>query len=114
MAVCAGINAQGNRCKAKAMPGAEWCFNHSPDHEEARRRRASKGGKRGGRGRPLTEVADVKTRLSELADGVLLGTVDKADASVVSQVWNTYLRAVGMELKLREQEELQTRIEALE
>jgi len=45
---------------------------------------------------------------------VLLGTVDKADASVVSQVWNTYLRAVGMELKLREQEELQTRIEALE
>ena len=47
---CAGITAAGGRCKAEAMPEAEWCWNHHPDYEQARRRRASKGGRRGGRG----------------------------------------------------------------
>jgi hypothetical protein len=56
MARCAGITAAGERCKAEAMPSEQWCWNHHPDHEQARRRRASKGGKRGGRGRPIAEL----------------------------------------------------------
>src|SRR3712207_7801971 len=46
------------------------CFSHHPDYEAARRRRASKGGKRGGRGRPQAELANIKQRLSDLADDV--------------------------------------------
>jgi hypothetical protein len=114
MSRCAGIRADGGRCKAEAMPEAEWCWNHHPDHEEARRRRASKGGKRGGRGRPQSELADIKARLSDLADEVLAGEVDKGVAAVASQVLNVYLRAVTVELKVREELELIERLEALE
>jgi hypothetical protein len=48
MSVCRrGIKADGGRCKAQAMRGSSWCLNHDPDKSEERRRRASKGGKRG-------------------------------------------------------------------
>src|SRR5215218_2909228 len=114
MSRCAGIRADGGRCKAKAMPEAEWCWNHHPDYEQARRRRASKGGKRGGRGRPQAELSDIKRRLSDLADDVLEGRQDKAVAAVASQVLNVLLRAISVETKLKEQLELGGRLEALE
>src|SRR5215213_9976414 len=114
MARCAAIKPNGERCKAEAMPGAEWCWSHHPDYEQARRRRASKGGKRGGRGRPQAELAGIKARLSELADDVLEGRQDKGVAAVASQVLNVYLRAVSVELKVKEQFELVERLESLE
>src|SRR5215204_5818642 len=114
MARCAGITAVGSRCKAEAMPREEWCWNHHPDHEQARRRRPSKGGKRGGRGRPVTELgalrdenADIRRRLP---DGELAPNV----AAVAVQSINTDIRAVGAALKAREQEDLIERLEALE
>ena len=114
MARCAAIKADGGHCKAEAMPEVEWCWNHHPDYEEARRRRASKGGKRGGRGRPQTELADLKDKLSELADKVLAGEVDKGAAAVAGQLLNTVIRAVSVEMKVREQDEILERLEALE
>jgi hypothetical protein len=114
MSRCAGIRADGGRCKAEAMPEAEWCWNHHPDYEQARRRRASKGGKRGGRGRPLADVAETKRFLRGLAGAVLQGSVDRSDAAVAGQLLNTYLRAVSVELKAREQEEIVGRLEELE
>jgi hypothetical protein len=96
------------------MPEAEWCWSHHPDHADERRRRASKGGRRGGRGRPQTELADIKGRLSDLADDVLEGNVQRSVAAVASQVLNVYLRAVSVEMKVREVEELTARLEALE
>jgi hypothetical protein len=114
MGVCSGIRADGGRCKAQAMRNSAFCIGHDPDQAEARRRRASKGGKRGGRGRPQAELADIKRRLSDLADAALEGSVDKGVAAVASQVLNVYLRAVSVELKAREQLELIERLEALE
>ena len=114
MSRCAGIRADGGRCGAQAIRDTEWCFNHHPDYEEARQRRASKGGKRGGRGRPQVELGDVKQRLRELVDGVLSGRVERGDAAVVSQVWNTYIRAVATELKAREVEDQERRLTELE
>ena len=114
MSRCAGIRADGDRCKAEAMPEAEWCWNHHPDYAQARRRRASKGGKRGGRGRPQAELSDIKRRLSDLADDVLQGRQEKGVAAVASQVLNVYLRAISVETKLKEQFELVERLESLE
>src|ERR687889_1167937 len=114
MALCSGIRADGGRCGAQAMRNSAYCIGHDPGQAEARRRRASKGGKRGGRGRPQAELSDIKRRLSELADEVLEGRQDKAVAAVASQVLNVYLRAVSVELKVREQTELIERLEALE
>ena len=114
MALCSGIKADGGRCRAQAMHGSEWCIGHDPDKAEARRLRASKGGKRGGRGRPQAELSDVKRRLSDLVNAVLEGRTDRGDAAVAGQLLNTYIRAVGVELKVREQIELVERLDALE
>ncbi len=114
MSLCSGIRADGGRCRAQAMRSSEWCIGHDPDQAEARRRRASKGGKRGGRGRPLTELAGLKTRLSDLADDVLAGNVNRASAAVAGQLLNTIIRAVSVELKAREQLDLIERLEELE
>jgi hypothetical protein len=114
MAKCSAIKADNGRCKVEAMPGAEWCWNHHPDYEEARRRRASKGGTRGGRGRPLVELADVKRQLREMADDVIAGRTDRGNAAVAGQLLGTFLRAASVELKVREQDEILQRLDALE
>ncbi len=114
MSVCSGIKADGGRCKAQATRNSEWCIGHDPDQAEARRRRASKGGRRGGRGRPQAELAEVKSILHGLADSVLKGTTDRQDAAVVGQLLNTLIRAVSVEVKLKEQLELVERLERLE
>jgi hypothetical protein len=111
---CTFIKPGGDRCGSIAMKGYPTCYGHRPDLAEERRRNASKGGKRGGRGRSQTELTDIKTRLSDLADDVLAGKVDKGVAAVASQVLNVYLRAVSVELKAREQMELIERLEALD
>jgi hypothetical protein len=42
------------------------------------------------------------------------GRMDRADAAVISQIWGTYLRAVSVELKAREQLEIIEKLAALE
>ena len=83
---------------------------HDPAHADKRRRAASKAGK----SKPSRELAGIKQRFSDLAEDVLAGTVDRGDAAVVGQLLNTYLRAVSVELKAREQLELVERLESLE
>ena len=114
MGRCAGITAAGSRCKAEAMPDEEWCWNHHPDYEQARRRRASKGGKRGGRGRPQRETESIKALLEDLTERVLSGDLDTGRAAVANQLVNTRLRAIEQERKNKETEELESRIETLE
>jgi hypothetical protein len=114
MARCAGITAAGSRCKAEAMPREEWCWNHHPDHEQARRRRASKGGKRGGRGRPVTELGALRDENADIRRRLLEGELAPNVAAVAVQSINTDIRAVGAALKAREQEELVERMDALE
>ena len=114
MAKCSGITQAGIACKGIPIDGSQWCHAHHPDRTDERRRYGSKGGKRGGRGRPQAELSDIKRRLSELADDVLEGRQDKAVAAVASQVLNVYLRAISVETKLKEQLELVERLESLE
>lgn len=42
------------------------------------------------------------------------GNMDRADAVVCGQLYNTLIRAVSVELKAREQMELEARLEELE
>src|SRR5215217_7987561 len=114
MARCAAIKANGERCKIDAIEDQEWCWSHHPDFEEERTRRASKAGRRGGRGRKQIEPNSIKTQLQSLADGVLDGSIVRADAAVASQMLNVRLRAVEIERRVRETEDLEARIEALE
>ncbi len=111
---CGAIKASGERCKAVAIRGSEWCPAHHPDRAEQRRRAASKGGKRGGRGRPQAELSDLKALLSDLTERVLSGDLDTGRAAVANQLLNTRLRAVEVERRLREIGEIEERLERLE
>ncbi len=110
MSVCAGIKRDGTRCTVGVSPGAQWCFNHDPARQAERRRNAARGGK----ARASGELAGIKQRLSDLADDVLEEKVDKGAAAVAGQLLNTYLRAVSVELKVREAQDLERRMEELE
>lgn len=114
MALCSGIRADGGRCRAQAMRNSEWCIGHDPDQADARRRRASKGGKRGGRGRPTSELARLGARFEELADKVLTGEIERAAGAVAGQLLNGARACIRDALTAREQEELVARLEALE
>jgi hypothetical protein len=114
MSVCSGIRADGGRCKAQAMRNSEWCINHHPDQAELRRRRASKGGKRGGRGRPITELASLRDENADIRRRLLEGELLPNVAAVAVQSINTDIRAVGAAMKAREQEEILERLQALE
>jgi predicted RNA-binding Zn ribbon-like protein len=111
---CLGTKRDNSPCTVTVEPPKTYCWWHDPANAETRKQAAARGGKRAGRGRPQTELANIKQRLSELADEVLAGEVDKGVAAVASQVLNVYLRAVSVELKAREQLELIERLEALE
>ena len=114
MALCSGIRADGGRCKAQAIRDNEYCIAHHPGYADARRRRNSKGGKRGGRGRPTTELARLGARFEELADKVLLGEVERGVGAIAGQLLNGARACVRDGLRAREQEELIERLELLE
>ena len=114
MARCAAIKPNGQRCKVEAMPDAGWCYSHHPDFAEERSRRASRAGKTGGRGRPATELRDIKVLLEDLTERVLAGKLPTGQAAVGNQLINTRLRAIETERKIKETEDLEARIEALE
>ena len=101
MSQCAGTKADSGRCGAQAITGSQWCFSHHPDYEEARRRRAAKGGKRGGRGRPGADLADLKRDVHKVIGDVLAGNVLQGPGAVALQGYNTLLRATKVELDIR-------------
>src|SRR5215208_3419222 len=113
MAQCAAIKASGERCRGVAIGSSEWCYQHSPAHAQERRRNASKGGRRGGRGRssPAGELREIKATLRELTEDVLSGKRDKSIATVANLLLNTRLRAVELERRWRETQELEGRLQ---
>lgn len=107
---CGGTKRDGSPCTATVEAPKRFCWWHDPANADQRRRAASKAGK----AKPSRELASIKARLSDLADDVLEGHTDKGVAAVASQVLNVYLRAVSVEIKVREQGELVDRLERLE
>ena len=117
MSKCASIKADGSTCEGVPKVGATYCYAHDPERLEERRRNAAKGGAKAGRGRPAStggEIPAVKKAVLELVEGVLSGAVDRGAAAVAGNLYNTVLRATDLERRVRETEELERRLEALE
>ena len=107
---CAAITSAGERCKLEATTGS-YCWSHAPENAAARKARARRGGKaRGASG----ELAEVKREVRTVIASVLDGSVEKASGAVALQGFNTLLRAVSVEMKIKEVEELEERIANLE
>ncbi len=107
---CTATKRDGSPCTLPSNDASGLCWAHNPANAERRRR----GQSRGGKNKPSRELANIKQRLSDLADDVLEERVDRGIGAVASQILNVYLRAVSVELRAREQLELTERLEALE
>jgi hypothetical protein len=107
---CTATKRDGSPCTLPSYGSDGLCWAHDPKNAERRRR----GQSRGGKSKPSKELAGIKQRLSDLADDVLVAKVDKGVAAVASQILNVYLRSIELERKIKETDELEARIEALE
>jgi hypothetical protein len=59
-------------------------------------------------------LPSIKARLEDLTEQVLSGELPTGPAAVANQLLNTRLRAIELERKIKETEELEARLEALE
>ena len=114
MGPCRATKANGEPCKGTATGPHGLCWAHAPENADRRRRMASKAA----RAKPNRELAGIKALLSELTTRVLGGEdvepLETGRAAVANQLLNTRLRAVEVERKVKETEDLEARIEELE
>lgn len=112
---CAFIKAGGERCRARAMADSSYCYNHEPDRAEERKRNASKGGNSGGRGRPgHGEIIRLRKQLRDLTALVVDGGLETSRGAVANQLIGTQVRLLEFERRLRETEEMEERLDAIE
>jgi len=107
---CSGITREGARCTRSADGPNGLCWLHDPGRSEDRSRAAS----RAGRSKSNRELSGLKTQLQDLTEQVLAGDLETGRAAVANQLINTRLRAIELERKIKETDELEARIEALE
>jgi hypothetical protein len=110
MAVCRATKANGEPCTLAANGPQGFCWAHDPANRDKRRRMAS----RAARSKPSRELSSIKALLEDLTERVLSGELHTGQAAVANQLANTRLRAIELERKIRETEELAERLEALE
>jgi hypothetical protein len=107
---CAANKENGSPCERIVGASQEYCYSHDPRRSSERQRNAAKGG----RARGNAEIGDLKNQLEDLAAGVLSGEIGRGEAIAVNQILNTRARLLEIERKGKEQEELETRLEAME
>ena len=106
---CTATKRDGSPCTLPSNGPNALCWAHDPKNAERRRR----GQSRGGRNKPSREIVAIRARLSDLAEDVLAGRVDRADAAVAGQLLGTVIRAIGVEVKVKEVEEVAREVEEL-
>jgi hypothetical protein len=117
MAKCTFTKRDGDECRGVAVGPSGGCYAHDPAYELDRKRDARRNGKRGGRGRPNPGTADLhrlQSRFEALAEQVLAGTVARADAAVAIQAWNGARACIAASVRVRELEDVERRLDALE
>jgi hypothetical protein len=114
MSQCTAIKRGGERCKGVAIDTSGLCYSHSPNHADARKRAARKGGQRGGRGRPQTQLASLILENADIRARVLRGEIMPNVGAVTIQSINAAIRAVKVGLEVQEQQDLEERLAELE
>jgi hypothetical protein len=107
---CAGNTEDGRPCERIVKAAQRYCYSHDPQRAEERKCNAARGGK----AKVNRELAGIKTQLEDLTKDVLSGELSTGRAAVANQLINTRLRAIELERKIKETEELEARIERLE
>src|SRR5215207_6466177 len=110
MAKCTATKRNGDRCTLPAVGKQGVCWAHDPQHAEQRRRRAS----RGGRGKAGRAVKELHVLLEDLTERVIDGNLETSRGAVANQLIGTRIRLFEYERRLKELEELEARLEAVE
>ena len=106
---CRGTKRDGTDCTLPAKGPDGYCWAHSPQHAEERRRAAS----RAGRSRPSTEVRTIKDEIKRVISEVKAGDLDRNDAAVMIQGYRALKDFIALERQVRETDELAAEIEEL-
>ncbi len=108
--MCSATKRDGSPCTLPSNGSNGLCWAHDPANQEKRRRGQSRGGKT----KPSRDLAEAKAAIRATIEGVRTGALDKGVGAVMFQGYGALIRAVELERKVREQDELLERIEALE
>ena len=108
---CAATKPDNTPCERIADASQDYCYSHDPSRALDRQRASSKAGRSKG---PMSEIAEIKRRLKELVEEILEGKVDKSKGSVAIQGYGALRGYFDLESKVRELEEIEARLEALE
>ena len=104
MRQCTAITSSGTRCQRLIAETEEHCFGHDPSKAAQRKQLASSAAKAKGAG---SEIARIKERLKEIAEGILSGEMDKARGSVTVQAYGVLKGYLELERRGREEQELE-------
>ena len=107
---CAGTKRDGTRCALQAQAFKDVCWAHDPLNASARQSRASKGG----RSKASKAVKELHALLEDLTQRVIEGELETSRGAVANQLISTRARLLEYERRLKEQDEILARIEALE
>jgi hypothetical protein len=110
MARCTATKPDGSSCERIVGASQAYCYAHDPSYADRRRRDAAKAGRSTSNG----EFGEVKGLLKKLIQQVLSGELETSRAAVANQCLNTRLRALELERKWKETQELEGRLEAVE
>lgn len=110
MARCRENKPDGTPCERIVPASQSYCYSHDPERKAERKRNASKAAK----SKPSREIGDLKKQLENLVEDVLGRRVETGRASVANQLINTRARLIELERRVKEADEFEARLEALE
>jgi hypothetical protein len=110
VARCSAIRVSGERCRGVPIRSSDLCAAHHPDYRERRR----SGARRGGKARGTSEMASVKAEIKRVIEDVLESRIERGVGTAAFMGFNALLKAIETERRIREQDELEERITALE
>jgi Skp family chaperone for outer membrane proteins len=113
MLLCSSITKAGARCRAQAIHNSEYCINHDPGKQEARRLRSQKGGRVAGRGRASHDLKELKARFEELAEKAMNKGAPRGNIAVAVQALAQARMCIRDGLLAREQEALALEVEEM-
>ena len=115
---CAGKKGDGTPCErivgSSVGSSQEYCYAHYPAFAENRKRAASKAARSPATSRSSREIRQMKGKLEDLYGAVLEGSVTRQAAAVANQIANTQLRAIELERRVRDQDELEGQVDELQ
>jgi hypothetical protein len=114
MGLCAYIKPSGERCRAQAMTGFEWCYMHNPAMAEKRKKTNSRGGRTGGRSRPKGRMLTIHRTADLMITRLIRAQIEPSVAAVVCQFLNLKVRAISTDMQLDEHLVMAEQLEQLE